>query len=395
MCSRGKIISIDDYRFAHNAFTNNGSSGSAIILIDSYKIIGIHCRKNKINNTNFGVFIEEIIDQLYAQNLKIIPNKNEEKFIANNELDSLLSKENSQIITLRYKNSNYDSIRIFGDIFVRNNIDNCKIVVEDKEYNLCCKMNKSKMKIIGNEYEIKLKIIEDLTDLSYMFHLCNSLLPSSEINQMNISKATNISYLFSECQYLSKLPDISKWNTVNVENMGCIFAGGQSLLSLPDISQWNTSNIKNMMGVFAGCISLSSIPDISKWNTNKVCKMDYLFFRCDSLKEIPDISKWDTKNVINMSYMFYNCFSLSYLPDISSWNTSNVKFIEFMFANCQNLLSLPNFDSWDTRKVQSMQGLFRNLKFIKNTIKFPKVIKRKNKDSNHHKNSDYFRTLVK
>jgi len=394
VCSRGKIISIDDYSFTHNAFTNNGSSGSAIILADTFKVIGIHCKKKINNNINTGVFIEEIIDELYAKNLNKIPDKSVDKLISSSNLDSAPSIEIYQIITLRYKKSLMNFIKIFGDIFVRNNINNCKIFVEDKEYKLCGKLNISKMKKIGNEYEIKLKIINDLTDLSYMFHLCSSLSPSSEVNKINISNAKNISYLFSECQYLSQLPDISEWNTGNVENIACLFAGCQSLLSLPDISKWDTSNIKNMMGIFAGCTSLSSIPDISKWNTNNVCKMDYVFFRCDLLKEIPDISKWDTKNVITMSYMFYNCSSLSYLPDISNWNTSNVKYIEFMFANCEKLLSLPNFSSWDARKVQSMQNLFSNLKCVKKPIKFPKTIKRKNKERNNHKTDDYFAHLV-
>ena len=355
VCSRGKIISFDDYTFTHNAFTNDGSSGAAIILADSFKIIGIHCKKNIKNNINNGVFIEEIIDELYDQNL-------------NDDLDYGPLIDYHQIITLRYKKSNMNFIKIFGEIFVRNNRNNCKIVVEDKKYNLCGKMNISKMKKIGNKYEIKLEILNSLTDLSYMFHRCSSLTPSSEIDKINISNATDISYLFSECQYLSQLPDISNWNMRKVENISCIFAGCQSLLSLPDISKWNTSNIKNMMGIFAGCTSLSTIPDISKWNTNKVCKMDY---------------------------MFYNCSNLSYLPDISNWNTSNVKYIEFMFANCQKLLSLPNFSSWDTRKVKSMQNLFDNLKLVKKPIEFPKVIKRKNKNTKYHKNTKNFGNYMK
>ena len=395
VCSRGKIINFDNYTFTHNAFTNNGSSGSAIILADTFKIIGIHCKKNTKNNIKYGVFIEEIIDELYVQNSSNIPGKSEEKLIFNNDLDSAPSIKFFQMITLRYTKSNTNFIKIFGDIFVRNNKTNCKIVVENNKYNLCGKFDITKMKKIGNEYEIKLEIINDLTDLSYMFHLCSSLAPSSEIDKINISNAKDISYLFSECQYLSELPDISNWNTGNVENISCIFAKCQSLLSLPDISKWDTSNCKNMMGVFAGCTSLATIPDISKWNINKVCKTDYMFYRCDLLENIPDISKWNTKNIISMSYMFYNCSNLSYLPDISGWNTSNVKYIEFMFANCYKLLSLPNFTSWDTRKIQSMQHLFDNLKFVKKPINFPKVIKRKNKERNQHKTDDYFAHLIK
>ena len=187
------------------------------------------------NCYHMGVFIEEIFDELYVQNSNKNP-KMRDKLNSDNDLDSAPSINAFQIITLRYKKTNMNFIKILGDIFVQNNEDNCKIFVKDKEYKLCGKLDLSKIKKIGNEYEIKLKIIKDLTDLSYMFHLCSTLSPSSEISKINISKATNISYLFSECLYLSQLPDISKWNTGNIENMACIFAGCQSLLSLPDIS---------------------------------------------------------------------------------------------------------------------------------------------------------------
>ena len=366
-CLRGKITSIDDDIFLYDPFINEESSCSDIILSNNFKVIGIQCKKN-IQNINSGIFFGKLNIKLNDQNIGIIPDTKEDKLFSNNDLDSPSSIEIFQLITLRYKNSNLDSIRIFGNIFVHNNKDKCKIIVEDKEYNLCGKMNINKMKKIGDECEIQLKIINDLTDLSYMFHQCNSLSVSSEINKINISNVSNISNLFSECQYLSQLPDVSKWNTSNVKDMSYIFAGNQSLLSLPDIS---------------------------KWNTNKVCKMNYMFYKCNSLKEIPDISKWDTKNVITMSYMFYNCSSLSYLPDISSWNTSNVKYIEFMFANCEKLLSLPNFSSWDTRKVKSMQNLFDNLKYIKEPIEFPKVVKKKNKNANHYKNTKNFGNHLK
>ena len=102
--------------------------------------------------------------------------KGDARLFSNNNLDLKPSTNNIQIISLRYKNNNISQrVRIFGDIFVRENIDNCKIVVENKIYKLCNKIDRSKMKKIGNEYEIKLKIHKTLTDLSYMFCQCNSL----------------------------------------------------------------------------------------------------------------------------------------------------------------------------------------------------------------------------
>ena len=108
----------------------------------------------------------------------------------------------------------------------------------------------------------------------------------------------------------------------NVTNMSKMFYKCSSLSYLPDISRWNTNNITNMSYIFCGCLSLLSLPDISIWNTNNVYNMSYMFFKCSSLSSLPDISKWNTNNGYNMSYIFCGCSSLLSLPDISKWNTN-------------------------------------------------------------------------
>ena len=374
-CSLGKILNINDNTFQHDAFTEEGSSGSPIILVENLKIIGIHCGKNIIKNLNCGVFIEKIND-INAQRVNVIFDKDKEKLNIYSDFDSAPPlKEGIQIINLRYKYSNSKILRIFGDIFALNNKHNCKILVGDKEYNLKGKMALNKMEKIGDEYEIKLIIKKGLNNLSHMFYQCNSLSPSSEINKINTSNTTNISHLFLKCEHLSELPDISEWDTGKVENMELIFGNCQSLLSLPDISKWNTSKVQNMMGIFSFCTSLLSLPDISKWDTKEVCKMDFMFYRCDLLESIPDISKWDTKNVIDMTGMFEKCYNLLYLPDISSWKTSKVEYIPLMFADCQKLKRFPDLSSWDIRNVKSFPDLFRNLISVERPIKFPKLYK--------------------
>ena len=66
------------------------------------------------------------------------------------------------------------------------------------------------------------------------------------------------------------LPNINEWNTINITNMSYMFDGCYSLLSLPDISKWNTVNVNYIGCMFDGCISLISFPDISKWQKNKL-----------------------------------------------------------------------------------------------------------------------------
>ena len=55
------------------------------------------------------------------------------------------------------------------------------------------------------------------------------LLPKS----LNI---TNMSYMFYKCNSLISLPNLSKWNTENVKDMTAMFCECNSLIDLPDIS---------------------------------------------------------------------------------------------------------------------------------------------------------------
>ena len=125
------------------------------------------------------------------------------------------------------------------------------MIIDNKEYEIIDKYNIKNYN--NNELNIKLKGINNVTDMSFMFNECSSL------------------------------------------------------ISLPNISKWITNNVTHMNSMFDGCSSLSSLPDISNLNTNNVIDMSYMFYRCSSLSSLPDISNCNTNNVIDMSYMFYEC----------------------------------------------------------------------------------------
>ena len=127
-----------------------------------------------------------------------------------------MSKEETSEITIIYDiNKDYEeyegNINIFGNKFVENNKNICKMFIYDKEYEISEKYDISNYN--NNKLEIKLKGVNNVTDMSYMF---------------------------DGCRLLSSLPDISKWNTNNIKYMNCMFSECSSLSSLPDISKWNT-----------------------------------------------------------------------------------------------------------------------------------------------------------
>ena len=57
--------------------------------------------------------------------------------------------------------------------------------------------------------------------------------------------------------------------TKSVSDLSYMFYKCSSLIKIPDLVNINFSNIKNISNMFSGCSSLKSLPGISKWKTNK------------------------------------------------------------------------------------------------------------------------------
>ena len=146
----------------------------------------------------------------------------------------MVEKDISEI-TIIYDVKEENSIRIFGSGFVENNRNICKMIIDNKEYE------------ITEEYKIK-----------------NNNNSKLKIILKGIDNITNMRGIFFECSSLSSLPDISKWNINNVTDMSYMFYKCSSLSSLPDISKWNTNNVTDISDIFIDCSPLASLPDISK-----------------------------------------------------------------------------------------------------------------------------------
>ena len=247
--------------------------------------------------------------------------------------------ENEILLWYKISDPKAKQLKIFGDLFVTRNSENCSMVYDNKtikisEYIDITDTQKKKI----NDLKIKLKI-NKIKDMSYMFYDCKSLFSIGDNSKIDTSYVTDMSYLFYNCNSLSILSCISNWNTSKVEIMNYMFYGCVSLKSLPDISNWDTSNVTEMEHLFGDCYYLETLPDISKWNTSNVTKMNGMFNCCGALITLPDISKWDTSNVTNFNSMFNSCTKLRYIPDLSNWNDEKVKLRYNMFRGCESLKS--------------------------------------------------------
>ena len=140
-------------------------------------------------------------------------------------MESQINIIDNNEITIKYKiNHDVDSMKIFGNEFVQNNLNNCKIIINEEEFNL-----KERYNISSNdkeELEIKLKGINKITNFNSMFYGSCSL---TNISEFIINNATDMSYMFYGCSSIVSLPDFSKWNTSNVTNMKYMFSDCFSL----------------------------------------------------------------------------------------------------------------------------------------------------------------------
>ena len=187
----------------------------------------------------------------------------------------MLIKDKSEM-NIVYSINNYNYINIFGSQFVKNNKSICKMIIDNNEYEITEQYNVNNYN--NNKLQIKLKGINNVTNMSHMFY---------------------------ECQSLLSLPDISKWNINNAVNIHCMFKGCKSLLSLPDISKWNTNNVINMNSMFDGCKSLSSVFDFGK------------IYKTKSLSDFPKNSKIFIKTITGKTIFIY------YLYDDTIQNIKN------------------------------------------------------------------------
>ena len=78
---------------------------------------------------------------------------------------------------------------------------------------------------------------KDTTNFNLTNNINNKKNLKVSLECYNFDNITDLSYMFNECESLISLPDISNLNTSNVTNMNNMFYGCKSLISLPDISK--------------------------------------------------------------------------------------------------------------------------------------------------------------
>ena len=77
-----------------------------------------------------------------------------------------------------------------------NNRNICKMIIDNKEFEIAVKYNSKNDQ--QNFLKIKLKLIYNIINMSIMFYGCTSLKSLPDISKLNTDKATNMNIFGSE-----------------------------------------------------------------------------------------------------------------------------------------------------------------------------------------------------
>ena len=255
---------------------------------------------------------------------------------------------------MKYKIDNVNLI-ILGKTFVKNNRNKAKLIYRNKKYNL-----KDFFKLdIFKKSELKIDILlsQDISNISYMFYMCESLL---EFSMKNNIKNKEINYNFSEKEKKNNGLEYNK--KIKDENKGTLYEGLEDIIFYSEYSEISEKEVSSEIeSMYLEIDNLqinnkseemiykieSSSSLTNKLKLNNIIDMSYIFCYCKSLSFLPDISKWNCYNAIDINKIFYNCrLLLSSLPDISKWNTNNISNMSGIFYNCRSsLASLPDLSN--------------------------------------------------
>ena len=255
---------IDNKKINHYCRTEEGSSGSPILSLETFKIIGIHYGSSQNNIFNYGTFIK------YAINLF------NNKYKYRNEINII------------YETNKEDKENIFGDKFVKNNKNNIELIINGMKYYLMCKY-----KLKKGENNIKIIIKNKIRNLENMFYECKSLKNIKEVEYLDTEDINNFSYMFYGCSSLTDINALQNWNVSNGNNFSYMFWGCSSLSDIKELQNWNVSNGNNFEAMFCRCSSLSDINALQNWNVSNGNNFKGMFYGCSSLSDINALQNWN------------------------------------------------------------------------------------------------------
>jgi len=186
-----------DKQIVHHCNTEEGSSGSPILSLDKFKVIGVHYGTNSKFKLNYGTFIKNILNEFYNKYKTNRYNINNNNKIFNNNMNSI--NNNFSNMNINNINSNFNNNFNFNN----NNINyNQNDNLENIHLNFIFKEYKKKIYLDINENELFSNTINQLEDKyqwlrringkQYFFHK-NQIAQNKTIKEIGLVNNSNIS----------------------------------------------------------------------------------------------------------------------------------------------------------------------------------------------------------
>ena len=363
-------------------------------LIEEFKY---HLINPSIDEISTAIIEELDLLEEYIQNVKEGIQQEEIKYKNEINLKYLTEKEGKQ--------------KIFGDDFVKNNINNISLIINGNKSPLVREYDLKK-----GENNVKICIKNMLTNLSYMFYFCEALYNMNELKYLNTnnitdfswmfanckisnikplenwdtSKSKTFSYMFYNCKLVTNIKAVKNWDVSRCKDFSCMlrgcnisditpleswnvsnginfngFLGYNSVSDIKPLEKWDVSNAKNLGSFIDGCSNIIDISPIKNWNISKCENLSSLFYGCENLSDITPLKNWNISKCENLSCLFYGCENLSDITPLKNWNLSKCEDLRYLFYSCSKLSDLSPLKNWDVSNVKNFECSFYNCSSIK------------------------------
>ena len=299
--------------------------------------------KNNITTPSIDDITIEILDQLklIKNYIKAIPvNKN------NNE-------ENKNDSDLEYFTEEEGICDIFGEIFVKNNINNIELIINGKPNKLV-----DKYVLLKGKNVIKMIIKNDLKNIEEMFNGCKTLININPLKNLDIKYITSMSGMFNGCESLKDIKPLENWNVSKIEDLSYLFYSCKSLTDINPLKNWDVSICKKFKRMFSECNFLSDISALKNWNVSNGDNFSGMFYECYYLEDLTPLNNWDVSNCYDFGHMFGRLKILTDLTPLKNWNVAKSENFKCTFYECKKLSDLKPLQNWDVSLCEDFSYMF-------------------------------------
>ena len=128
---------------------------------------------------------------------------------------SLNNNQDYITFELEYKTTNHNQIRLFDSYFVNKNKDKCKIIYNEKEYDLMEYFKFDNNYNHNDSIKIQLRINDNITDISHMFYKCKELLSIRDLSIDNFN-ITDINKSFDDNNFYNSSEKSDNSNEIDI-----------------------------------------------------------------------------------------------------------------------------------------------------------------------------------